>query len=153
MFKEYFLSAASVLVFVSFVSVISHTKAKKITRSALGIIVICVIMLPFIDILGDNALFDFDFSYISDENIELNDEEIEAAFETGIERFVAEKYSKDPADIHVSVDEFDISTMRAQRIYVTLRGGARDIDYRRLEDIIRDNFTNEGRCEVELDVG
>lgn len=154
MFKEYFVSSLSVIAIAAAASVLSHSKMRKISKCALGLIVICVIMLPLVDIFKDNDLFfDFDYSFDDLENSDMNDEEIERAFEVGIERYIAEKYDVDISLIHVSVDGFDISKMKAERIYVALSGRAMNIDYRRLEDVLRENFTDGGECEVELDVG
>jgi len=154
LFKEYFVSSLSVIAIAAAASVLSHSKMRKISRCALGLIMICVIMLPLVDIFKDNDFFfDLDYSFDDFQDDDMNDDEIERAFEIGIEKYIAERYDADVSLIHVSVDGFDISKMKAERIYVTLSGRAMNIDYRRLEDILRENFTDGGECEVELDVG
>ena len=42
--------------------------------------------------------------------------------------------------------------LRAERIYVTLSGRAVFLDYKKIEDEVRSEFTNGGECEVSLKI-
>lgn len=132
---------------------IAHPRAKKITRIAAGMILICVIMLPIVDIIKDNGI-NFNPSFNSGESDyeNMTDEAIEAAFECGIEKYIADKYKIDQSLVTVKADKFDLEAMKAERIYVTLSGKGILHDYRALEDIIEKEFTCNGECEVKLDV-
>ena len=152
MFKEYFLSVMSVLLVSMALMTFTHGKVKRISKIAIGIVVSSVIMLPIVDILLNKELT-FDLFFENDSEGNLNDEEIERAFEIGIEKYISNYCDIDPTSVCVLVDGFDMSSMRAERIYVTLKKEAMLIDYRKLEDVVEENFTNGGRCEVEFDVG
>jgi hypothetical protein len=111
-------------------------------------------MLPIVDIFKD---FDSDY-YINEliEDVEYNaytDDMVELAFESGISKYVADKYGVEENDVYVMADGFDIESMTATRIYVTLSARAALIDYKKVEEDIKNNFTNGGECEVSLRIG
>ncbi len=154
MLSTYIASVIKLAVLASVLVTISHKRTRNTARFAVGIILISAIMLPFVDIMqGLNADLqsEFDFSYIDEPGI--GDEIIESKFEKGIAEYIAQRYGIDAEEITVGADGFDMSVMRAERIYISIGKNGIFIDYRQLEDIIEEEFTNGGRCEVELNVG
>lgn len=154
MLSEYLQVVLGVSVFVSVALGICHTRARAVTVFASGVIVICVIMLPLVDILRgfdvddilEDMLGDIDYDTASDGSIEL-------AFEEGISRYISEKYGVDEETVTVSADGFDLATLKARRIYVTLSGKASLLDYKRIELDIATEFTDGGECEVSINIG
>ena len=153
MLREYFCAALSLCVFISVAIGVAHTRLKKAVSFGAGILIICSIMLPLVDVLRnfdvddvfDKILADVDYDGATDDSIEL-------AFESGIAEYIAEKYTVETSSILVNADGFDMATLRAERIYVTLSGEAIRLDYKRIENEIRDQFTYGGECEVSINV-
>jgi hypothetical protein len=111
-------------------------------------------MLPLVDIIRD---FDIDDSFekMLDE-FELDgmtDSAIEDAFEDGIAQYVSDRWGVDRECIVVNVDGFDMESLTAQRIYVTLAGMGALVDYKRIEEALIEKFTRDGECEVSLKIG
>ena len=153
MLKEYALLVLKLSAFVGIAINLAHPKQIKMMRFALGIILISAIMLPLVDIIGENPVDFITFTKLDDLEVEANDEAVESAFEEGIGKYICTKYSLLPSEVKVNADGFDFSVMRADRIYVTLFGKGVYIDYRRLEDEIAEEFTRGGTCEIELNIG
>lgn len=154
MLKEYFIGLLWLVAFISLALGVVHPKLKSATGFCAGILLICSIMLPIVDIFKD---FDSDY-YINEliEDVEYNaytDDMVELAFESGISKYVADKYGVEENDVYVMADGFDIESMTATRIYVTLSARAALIDYKKVEEDIKNNFTNGGECEVSLKIG
>lgn len=127
---------------------------KKSANFGAGIIIVCAILLPFVDILpelkADSVIEDLfenmDYDGATDSTIEL-------AFEEGIAEYIALEYKVSESDVLVTVDGFDMEKLLAERVYVTLRGGAVLLDYKRLEDELGKQFTCGGECEVSINIG
>ncbi len=153
MLKEYATALIKSSLIIAAALEIAHSRMKKSSRLAAGLILICIIMLPIIDIIADNGLdFSFDYDFIQDDYDNMSDEAIEASFEKGIEKYIAEKCGIAPSDVKVNADKFSLEDMRAERIYVTLSGKGIFSDYKALEELIEKEFTQGGDCEVRLDV-
>ena len=153
MLREYFKETLTLCVFISVALGVAHPRLKKTVSFSAGILIICSIMLPIVDILRsfdadktfDKFLADMDYDGATDSSIEL-------AFESGIAEYIAEKYTVNTDDVLVNVDGFDMGSLRADRIYVTLSGGAILLDYKRIEKEICERFTKGGECEVSINV-
>ena len=150
---NYFGGLLALCVFVSVALGVAHPRMKKAISFGAGVLIICAIMLPLVDILvsfkSDNAL-DGLFDNI---NYDATDNAIELAFEEGLAEYVSLKYDVDQGDVLVKADGFDMEKLRAERIYVTLAGKAVLIDYKSLEDEIGKQFTFSGECEVSISLG
>jgi hypothetical protein len=110
-------------------------------------------LLPIVDIING---FDWNFDtqqYLGDLEIESSEDVLKAAFEAGIREYLASEYQVDESLIVVLADGFDISEVKAQRIYVTLIGKASALDYKRIESQVEREFTNNGECEVSVKFG
>ena len=131
---------------------IAHPKLKGATSYSIGVLMICVILLPLVDIIRDfdtKSMFD---SINMDLEYDITDDMIEASFEEGISEYIAQKYGVDKSCVSVMADGFDMERLRAERIYVTLSGRAVFLDYKKIEDEVRSEFTNGGECEVSLKI-
>ena len=151
--REYFKETLTLCVFISVALGIVHPRLKRMVSFSAGILIICSIMLPLVDILRsfdidrtfDNVLADMNHDGATDSSIEL-------AFESGIAEYIAEKYVVETSAILVNVDGFDMAALRAERIYVTLSGEAILLDYKKIEKEICEMFTKMGECEVSINV-
>ena len=110
-------------------------------------------MLPLVDLLGSfdidktlNGIFD-GFNY------EASDSAIELAFEDAIREKIADDYGVSKECVLVRADGFDIGSLSAERIFVTLSGEAVFLDYKRIEEEVCSNFTRGGECEVSVNIG
>lgn len=153
MLREYFKETLTLCVFISVALGVAHPRLKKTVSFSAGILIICSIMLPIVDILCsfdadktfDKILADMDYDGATDNSIEL-------AFENGIAEYIAEEYAVDTSAVLVNVDGFDMASLRAERIYVTLSGEAILLDYKKIEKEICEMFTKMGECEVSINV-
>lgn len=154
MLKEYFEGVMLLLTFVALALGVSHPKLRNATNFSAGVLIICAILLPLIDIIRDidrkysvdDLLFDIEYSDATDDAIEI-------AFEEGIALYIADKYGVNKDDVLVMADGFDIGGMKAERIYITLSSKAALLDYKKIEEKIAKEFTNGGECEVSLKIG
>ena len=152
MLREYVILSVKLILFVGIAVNIAHPRQEKTMRIALGMMMISAIMLPLVDIFDENN-FKIDIESSSVDSVyEINDSAIKRAFEEGIERYICSEYSLQQGEVAVMSDGFDISSMTAERIYVTLSGSAIYINYRSLEAEISEEFAGGGVCEVELDI-
>lgn len=152
MLNKYALNALKFLVFIGIALNVIHPKQIRITRLTLGVIVLSAVMLPFVDIMDKNKVFDAFTPTVSDEE-SMGDDMIERLYEDAIKEYVAQLCKIDNADVKVTVDGLDVSSMKAKRIYVSLSGKGITVDYRNLETRLANEFTNGGDCKVELDIG
>jgi hypothetical protein len=111
-------------------------------------------MLPLVDIIRDFDANDFYDKILDDvEFTGATDSSIELAFEEGIADYVSGRWGIDRDYVRVSVDGFDMESLTAERIYVTLSGKGLLVDYKRIEEALVPEFTRDGECEVSLDLG
>ena len=151
MFEKYATESLKLLVFIAIALNFTHPKQSKVAGMSVGMVLLCAIMLPFVDIIDktDWKISNFTKPEIGEtENFEV----MEKVFEDAVATYISEFYGIDRSDVKVMADGFDIELMRAERIYVTLSGKALTLDYRSLETKIESEFTDEGRCEVEFDI-
>ena len=153
MLREYIIRLLIIATFVAFATAVAHPGLRQATGFATGILVICAIMLPLVDIIKDiNLNFDVD-EYLGSTKNEQPEDVIKVAFEDGIREYISVEYGVDESLVIVLADGFDMSKMRAERIYVTLMGKAALLDYKRIEEMIEREFTNNGECEVSVKIG
>ena len=139
--------------FVSVALSLSHPRLKSASLFGAGVLLICAFLLPIVDIIGK---YDVNFEihqYMSTIESDTSRDMIETAFEDGICRYIADKYGVDPSLITVMADGFDLETMRAERIYVTLHKNAVWLNLKELKDELEREFTRGGECEVSLKLG
>ncbi len=154
MLNEYIKAVIKLSVFASVLLLIGHKRTKKTAVFATGMILLVAIMLPLINIFNNiDGINDFNFDLDNIVSGDVSDAVIEQSFEKGIGKYIADEYGVDEECVLVLADGFDISVMRAERIYITLSGMAVFLDYKRIEADVRAEFTNGGKCEVRLDVG
>ena len=152
MLKEYLIGALISCLALALAVSLSHPKMSEVTRIGAGVLVICVVMLPFIDIIRSYDNDDLFSELLSKIESDSTDSNIELSFEEGIARYIESEYSLSAGCVGVSVDGFDLETLRCQRVYVTLSGEALKLDYKRLSEEISEMFTHSGECEVSLDI-
>ena len=153
MLREYFSEIIILMTFAAILLGIAHPKLKGATSYGIGFLIICVILLPLVDIIRDfdvNSLFDDAFGDI---DYDATDSAIELAFEDGVAEYVAGEYGVLRECVSVNADGFDVSSLTAKRIYVTLSGSAALLDYKRIESDLEKEFTKGGECEVSLKIG
>ena len=153
MLEGYFVS----VLYVSLIGVIllslTHQRVRGVTSFGVRAVMICAILLPLVDIIRD---FDADSllnEVLGDIDYTVGDSAIELAFEDGVADYVAQSYGVARECVTVMVDGFDIGSLSAERIYVTLYGRAALIDYKRVEKEVRETFAPSGECEVSISLG
>lgn len=153
MLREYFIAVFGLALILAILISVSHPRLMLMTRFAAGALLIYGVMLPLVDIIGD---FDVDSvleGIVDNIDYEVGDSAIELAFETGVAEYIAKKYGVGEECVSVSADGFDISTLTADRIYVTLSGKGLLLDYKMIESEVKKEFTQGGECEVSFGFG
>ncbi len=153
MLEEYFVSLISFSVLASLLLAVSHRMLRGATAFGFGIVVLCVVMLPLVDIIRDFDMDDLFNEVLGDIDYDATDSAIELAFEDGVAEYVSREYGAKRECVSVNADGFDVSSLTARRIYVTLSGSATLLDYKRIEKEIGETFAPGGECEVSLSIG
>ena len=153
MLKAYFGDVMYLSVFIALAVGISHPRLKRPLSFGAGVLIICVILLPLVDIIKDIDIKIDTKDYLENIETNLSDDALEMAFEEGIREYISGEYKVDKDLITVMADGFDLECMRAERIYVTLVGRAAMLDYKMIESVVEKEFTKEGECEVSLRLG
>ena len=146
------MELVKVCVIVAVATVVIHPKQMAVSRFALGLVLVCTIMLPIVDIIKENKtnLDNLPELVVPESNV--SEDVISAAMERGLKEYISEIVGVAPVGISVSVVGIDTSSMKAEEIYVTLPRECVYTDYRALETRLANEFTNGGVCEVELDI-
>ena len=153
MLKEYFNNALLGCITISIMLALSHSKMRSVTKTASGIMVICIVMLPLVDILVDFEWRSSYLEFMDGIDYETSDSGIKASFESGIEDYIEDKYGLPSGSVAVKADGFSLEVLKAERIYVNLSGKGALLDYKRLELDLAEKFTRGGECEVSVDIG
>ncbi len=151
--KKYALTVFLICVIAGVLERISFGGKKDISKIALSIITLYVILAPVVSAVGNIDFDDYIFDdEIYDENIDGGYSEVaEKSFARGIERAVEDKFYLDRGTVRVSVEGFSFEEMRAQTIKVTLLKGALWADYQAVEGYV--NSMEIGECEVDIEIG
>lgn len=153
MVKEYFSGVMILAIFVALSLGVAHPRLRSAVSLGAGVVLICAILLPLIDIIkGYEVNFDMD-EYMNSIGADSNYDVIETAFEDGVRQYIVEKYGVPGDSVTVTCDGFRLERVRAERIYVTLRGEGVTLDCKRLEEQIAREFTDGGECEVMIRFG
>jgi hypothetical protein len=151
--REYFIGIIGLCVFFSLVVGASHPRAALSVRFGAGILAICAFLLPLVDIIANLDIDKTLDGIFDDVDYNATDSAIELAFEDGIAQYLAHEHGVERECISVRVDGFDISSLCAERIYVTLSGRAALLDYKSIEAELVERFTHSGECEVSIGLG
>ena len=153
MLREYFIGVLGLALLLSILLSLSHPRLTAVTRFGAGVLLFSAVLLPLVDIIDD---FDIDSALdgiAGGIDYEVGDSAIEMAFEDGVAEYIAKKYGVDRECVGVNADGFDISTLTADRIYVTLSGKGLLLDYKMIEAEVVSEFTRGGDCEVSFGIG
>ena len=153
MLKLYFTDVVYLSAFIALAVGASHPGMKKSTEFSAGLLFICIILLPLVDIIKDIDVRINTEDYLGNIEAEVTDDALELAFEEGIREYISGEYRVDRELITVMADGFDLECMRAEKIYVTLSGKAALVDYKRIEKEVEKEFTKSGECEVSVKLG
>ena len=153
MLDEYLEGMLFLSAIISLSLSIVHPRLRNVTSFAAGILTTCALLLPLVDIIRDIDINSVMQEYEIDIEYDKSDEVIEQSFEDGIATYISEKYATDKDLVSVRADGFDMGSVRAQRIYVTLSGRAAMLDYKKIEEDVCRQFTNGGECEVSIKIG
>lgn len=147
----YFLTVFAVCAVLGALGMITYKENSAIERAALAIIILYTVSAPIADAVLSGGEFSIDLR--ADEAEILDDGYLEVAkeaFELGIRRAIAEKYSINLDDISVRSVDFNFNEMKARRIKVLLTGLGALSDRRGVEKYL--NSLGIGECEVDIEI-
>lgn len=148
----YFLSVFAACAVLGALGMITYKENSALERAALAIIILYTVAAPIAEAVMRNDgdfLVDIDI-YEGDGLDEGYVEVAREAFEQGVCRAVAEKYSLREADVSVRAVDFDFSEMKAKKIKVLLTGLGALCDRRGVEKYV--NGLEIGECEVNIEI-
>lgn len=150
--NEYTLSVFAICAICGLMSLLCYGSGTA-EKTAVGIVSAFIIISPLVtavrnididkalDLLtGGSYETDADCSAVAEE-----------AFAKGIGQAVADKFSLDKEDIRVKIIDFNMETMSARQIKISLSGTAALADYRGIESYV--NSLEMGECRVEIEIG
>ena len=148
----YFLTVFAACATLGALGMITYKENSAIERAALAIIILYTVSAPIAEaVLSGDGGFVIDIN-TNEENM-IDDGYIEVAkeaFERGICRAVADKYSLNEGDVSVRAVNFTFSEMKAEKIKVLLTGLAALCDSRGVEKYL--NGLGIGECEVNIEI-
>ena len=148
----YFLTVFAVCAVLGALGMITYKENFAIERAALAIIILYTVSAPIAEAVlrgGDDFFIDISV----DESKMLDEGYIEVAkdaFELGIRRAVAEKYSISIDDVSVRCVNFNFNEMKAGKVKVLLTGLGALCDRRGVEKYL--NGLGVGECEVNIEI-
>lgn len=153
MLDGYFIGTLTVILFAAVLLWVAHTSLKGVTALGMGAVIICAVLLPLVDIIRDIDVEDALENIFDGIDYDATDSAIELAFEDAVAQYIADEYGVSADCVNVRADGFDIATLTAQRVYITLTGEGVTVDYKRMEEEVISRFTAGGECEVSISFG
>ncbi len=152
--KGYLVGVVAVAALVSLASLFLKGKeTERTAKIAFGLILLCEMLLPLSELLP--TVWEKLGGEISvpgaEEGTPLYEETGERAFADGIARAVSEKFGIPREQIDVRLENFDFPSMRAEKIFLTLRGRGALSDPKTVERYITESGL--GDCEVNFEIG
>ncbi len=150
----YFLTVFAVCAALGALGMITYKEKSAVERAALAIIILYTVSAPIAEAVlsGENG-FSVDLGIGIDDSKIFDDGYIEVAkeaFELGICRAVAERYSINVDDISVRAFDFDFNEMKADKIKILLTGLGALCDRRGIEKYL--SGLGIGECEVNIEI-
>ena len=144
----YVVASLASVAFASFV--IYDEERMKLSRFALGIILLAALTKPLGSLV--DGLANMEFTYTGEGfSSSLVEKTTEEAFSLGLSRAIASEFSLKEGDISVTPRGFDSENLVAKELVVTLSGRAALADYGRIEDYV--NSLGLGKCILEVRIG
>lgn len=148
--KEYLLEIIAVGVISAVALSVSHDSMRGAARTALGVLMLLAAASPIAAAVGNLTSGELSLPDIGSINAEGGYQEVsESAFCEGIRLAVSSEFGIAEESVEVSCHGFSFESLRAERIYVSLKSGI-TVDYRLVEEYVRNNFTEGGGCRVEF---
>jgi hypothetical protein len=148
----YFLSVFAVCAVLGAFGMITYRENSSVERAALAIIILYTVSAPIAEaVLWDEGGLSIDISL--DEQKMLDEGYIDVAreaFELGICRAVAEKFSINVDNVSARAIDFDFKEMKAGKIKVLLTGLGALCDRHGVEKYL--NGFGIGECEVNIEI-
>lgn len=133
-------------------SFVSYDGGKSVTmRGAISIVLLLSVSQPIMAFAKElSELRAPTFSGFDGEEVGEYEEVAKDAFSEGVCKLIAEEYSLSEKNISVKAEGFDVKSMTAEKIYVTLYGKAAFLDPRAVEKFI--NNYGFGVCYAEIGI-
>lgn len=150
----YIISVMAASAVVALGGLISYGgRVARISRAAMAMVLLYTVTLPIIsatsdisDLISDDYFEDLRVEYEMDDTLFY--EHTSRAFCEGVCRLVCSEHALNGEDVSVSVREFDVENMRAEKIIVILSGGAATADARSVVQTVEK--AGLGECEVKI---
>lgn len=148
----YFFAVFAASAVLGVLGMITYKENSSVEKAAIAIIILYTVAAPIADTVsrGKNELFE-EFRL---ESIDVTDggyiQVAKDAFEEGIQRAVADRYSIKKENVSVRAVDFDFSEMKAGKIRILLTGLGVISDTRGIEKYV--SSLGVGECEVDIEI-
>ena len=150
--SEYFRSLLFVAFAIAALSFILYNERERAARFAFGVLLAFAALFPLVEVLPNvdigGLIEEIQGGVQSGE--EVYESDAKSAFESGICRAISEKFALDEADVTVFAVGFNFERMSAEKIEVTLSGGAIFADIEKIEKYVSE--LEIGGCEVLIGI-
>ncbi len=150
--SEQFALVFAVAFAAAVASFLSYDGGKSVVlRAGISIVLLVAVAQPVMAFAEElSELRAPTFSDFDAEQVGEYEEVAKDAFAEGVCRLIAEEYSLSEKNLSVKIEGFEIKSMTAKKIYVTLYGKAAFIDPRAVEKFI--NNYEIGECYAEIGI-
>lgn len=148
---NYFIYIIALLFTVAFSSFLSYdTEKARASRTALGVIMLVALTALCFDVLADLQSFSFSDvpEYNASEGESFTEQSLSDAFAEGVKLAITDRFSFSEQDVEVSCIGFDVNSVSAERICVSLSGRAAFADVRAVREYVKK--LRLGECEVTV---
>ena len=152
--EQYIILALALSGVLGVIGAASHPALLREGQMAIGVLCLFTLAVPITGALP--SLLELSRSETAEIEVSGDGafkETVEEAFTEGVREYVASQYGLDISDVSVKVYELDGSSMRAERITVTLSGRAvlaNAVAIR--ESVCSELVSDGGECKVVIDV-
>lgn len=143
---KYILSITVLAVALDLLEFIATDRYKALTKAIVGVILVMAIITP-LPALIEKMQEDLDFSEIGDAQ---TDDIRLSAFEEGVAQYVSSEFGLAREDVSVEAEGFDPDNMKAEKILITLTGGAITANYKKITAAT--NALGLGEAEVKIEI-
>ena len=150
--KNYFISVFVISLLIGLLERLTYRSDRSFSeKAALSVILAFAVISPLPSLLSettfDPLVPEYGESVGEGEYLEVGRE----AFESGISKQIADKFSLREEDVTVRCSGFDFSVMRAEKINVVLSVSAGRADPEKVKRYV--DGLNLGECEVSFEIG
>lgn len=146
--KSYIFDIFIICLALGVFSTLAPEQYKKVISASMGLILAAYLLSPIVGLLEEIKYPEL--PEISEDGDGIYIDTAKAAFEDGIRSYISGQFTIDKECIEVEVVGFDFSSMRAERVLVTLSGKGAFADTKKIKSSLEKEKLGEIEIKIEL---